>query len=257
MRDRIHAAVWTGLALLLSIGLAGAAEVRVLSVGAVQVALKNLAADFSKETGHQVTFSIASPVVVERKLAAGEVHDVVILSAPAMDDLDKAGGVQAGSRMPLARVGIGVSVREGSDVPDISTPEAFKRTLLIARTIVHSDPTLPRQSGALVVGILSKAGILDEIRAKARIAGWSPGNEMVAKGEAEIGLFNISEIPRDKGVTFVGPVPAPLQLYNNYEAAVMARAAAPEPALALIKLLASAGSRDKWQAAGLEALPAR
>lgn len=254
---RIRAAVLTGLALLLSIGFAGAAEVRVLSVGAVQVAIKNLAADFSKESGHQVTFTIASPVQVEQKLAAGESHDVVILSAPAMDDLDKAGGVQAGSRVPIARVGIGISVREGADVPDVSTPEAFKRTLLAARTIVHSDPTLPRQSGALVVGILSKAGILDEIKPKARIAGWSPGNELVAKGDAEIGLYNVSEIPRDRGVKFVGPVPASLQLYNTYEAAVMARATAPEPALAFVKLLASGGSRDKWQAAGLEALPAR
>src|SRR6185295_4099254 len=113
-------------------GMAQAAEIRVLAVRAPEQALRALAADFAKESGHQVTFTIGSPAVVMQKIKANEVHDAVIVSEPAMDELDRDGIVNPESRVRLANTGIGVAVRDGAPVPDLSTPDAFKQALLAA-----------------------------------------------------------------------------------------------------------------------------
>ena len=134
--------------MLLSLtGMAGAADIRVLSVDAVEPAVRSLAADFAKESGHQVIFTIGSPAVVAQKIKAGEVYDAVIVSEPAMDLLDKDGMVNPESRVRLASAGMGVAVRAGAPVPDLSTPEAFKQALLAAKSVVHGDPRLANQSG--------------------------------------------------------------------------------------------------------------
>jgi molybdate transport system substrate-binding protein len=235
-------------------GMAGAAEIRLLSVGAVQVAIRNLAAEFRKETGHEVIFSIASPAVVMQKIKAGEVHDAVIVSEPAMDQLDRDGIVNPESRVRLATTGIGVAVRDGAPVPDLSTPEAFTQAMLAAKSIVHGDPTLPNQSGEKVQKILAGAGILDAVKPKLQIAGLADGQARIAKGDAEIGLFNLSEIPEGKGVRSAGPVPALLQLSTTYEGALMSDGSVPEAARAFIRFLASADARDQWLANKLEPL---
>jgi molybdate transport system substrate-binding protein len=236
-------------------GMAQAADIRVLSVGAVQVAIRNLATDFSKETGHQVIFTIASPAVVMQKIKANEIHDAVIVSEPAMDQLDRDGIVNPESRVRFAKTGIGVAVRDGAPVPDLSTPDAFKQALTAAKSLVHGDPTLPNQSGEKAQKILVNAGILDAVKPKLRIAGLADGQAFIAKGEVEIGLFNLSEIADGKGVKTAGAVPAPLQLTTTYEGALMSDGAVPEAARAFIRFLASAEAHDRWVAAKLEPLP--
>jgi molybdate transport system substrate-binding protein len=248
------AALFTGFALILSASIADAADLAVLSVGSVQIAAKALAADFTKATGHQVTLTIVAPSDIGQKLANAP-YDMVICSVPAMEALDRAGSLRPGSRSPLSRVGIGVMVRQGAPLPDVSTPEAFKKTLLAARSIVHGDPATPNQSGVVTMKILANAGILDAIRPKARAANLAEGFAMVAKGEVELALFNLVELP--PGVRLVGPVPAPLQEYTSYETAVLAKVAAPEAAQAFIKLMTSASARKSWEAAALEAYPYR
>jgi molybdate transport system substrate-binding protein len=238
-------------------GMAQAADIRVLSVGAVQVAIRNLAADFSKETGHQVIFTIASPVVVMQKIKANEIHDAVIVSEPAMDQLDRDGIVNPESRVRFAKTGIGVAVRDGAPVPDLSTPDAFKQALIAAKSLVHGEPTLPNQSGEKAQKILVNAGILDAVKPKLQIAGLADGQALIAKGEVEIGLFNLSEIADGKGVKTAGPVPAPLQLTTTYEGALMSDGAVPEAARAFIRFLASSEARPKWLAAKLEPPPDR
>jgi molybdate transport system substrate-binding protein len=244
--------VLLGVALMLSASAATAADVRVLSVGSVQIAAKALAADFTKATGNKVTLTTVTPSTIPEKLASGS-YDMIICSIPAMDALDKAGSLQSGSRSPLSRVGIGVMVREGAQLPDVSTPEAFKKTLLTARSIVHGNPATPNQSGVVTMRILSKAGILDQIRPKARAADLADGFAMVARGEVELALFNLVELPA--GVRLVGPVPAPLQDYTSYETAVLANGAEPAEAQAFIKLMISPPARAAWEAASLEAYP--
>jgi molybdate transport system substrate-binding protein len=247
-------AFFVGSALIWSASVAGAAELRVLSVGSVQIAAKVLAADFTKATDEQVTLTIVAPSEIGAKLASAA-YDMVICSVPAMEALDKAGSLRPGSRSPLARVGIGVMVREGAPLPDVSTPEAFKKTLLAARTIVHGDPATPNQSGVVTMKILANAGVLDAIKGKARAANLAEGFAMVAKGEVELALFNLVELP--PGVRLAGPVPAPLQDYTSYETAALAKGAAPAAAQAFIKLMTSAPARQTWEAASLEAYPYR
>jgi molybdate transport system substrate-binding protein len=243
-----------GCLLMCPAGPADAAELRVLSLGSVQIAAKALAADFTKATGEAVLLTIVAPNEISERLA-GATYDMVICSVPAMEALDKTGVLQAGSRSPLARVGIVVMVREGAPLPDVSTPEAFKQTLLAARSIVHGDPAIPNQSGVVTMRILAKAGVLEAIKGKARPANLADGFAMVAKGEVELGLFNLVELPA--GVRLAGPVPAPLQDYTSYETAVLAKGAAPEAAQAFIKLMISAPARKIWEASSLEAYPYR
>jgi molybdate transport system substrate-binding protein len=250
----IGTALFMGVALVLSASIAGAADLRVLSVGSVQIAAKALAADFTKATGNPVTLTIVAPSEIGQKLA-GATYDLVICSVPAMEALDKAGALQSSSRSPLARVGIGVMVREGAPLPDVSTPEAFKKTLLAARSIVHGDPATPNQSGVVTMKILANAGVLEAIKGKARAANLVEGFAMVAKGEVELALFNLVELP--PGVRLVGPVPAPLQEYTSYETAVLAKGAAPEAAQGFITLMTSAPARKIWEASSLEAYPYR
>lgn len=242
------------IGLVLAATTASAAEVRVLSVGSVQVAAKALAADFSKATGHSVNLTVVTPSRIPQRLAS-EPFDLLIASVPAMEGHDKAGLLRAGTRAKLARVGIGVMVREGASVPDVSTPEGFKRTLLAARSIVHGNPAVPNQSGVVTMRILEKAGILEAVKAKARAADLADGFAMVAKGEVEIALFNTVELPA--GVRLAGAVPAAFADYTFYETAVLAKASAPEAAQAFIRALTSEAARPAWQKAALEPYPYR
>jgi molybdate transport system substrate-binding protein len=246
-------------ATLMSIaGMAGAADIRMLSVGAVQNAVRTLAAEFNKETGQQVVLTIGSPAVVMQKIKAGEIFDAVIVSEAAMDELDGDGIVNPESRVRLASTGLGIAVRAGAPALDLSTPEAFKQALLAAKSILYGDPALPHQSGEKTEKILAKAGILETLKPKLRIvAGQAASQELVAKGEVEMGLYNVSEIPEGKGLTFAGPIPAPLQINTSYEGALMSDGSEPQAARAFIRFLASPDARAQWLAAKLEPLGER
>jgi len=243
-------------AVLMSLaGMAAAADIRVLSVGAVQNAVRPLAVDFSKETGHKIVFTVGSPAVVAQKLKDGETFDAVIVSEPAMDALDKEGIVNPESRVRLANTGIAVAVRAGAPVPKLSTPEAFKEALLAAKSLVYGDPTLPNQSGEKAEQILAKAGLLDALKGKLRVVpGQAESQDLIAKGEVERGLYNLSEIPESKGLKIAGPVPAPLQLTTTYEGALMSDGSVPQAAREFIRFLSDPDARAKWLAAKLEPL---
>jgi molybdate transport system substrate-binding protein len=246
-------------ATLMSIaGMAGAADIRMLSVGAVQNAVRTLAAEFNKETGQQVVLTIGSPAVVMQKIKAGEIFDAVIVSEAAMDELDGDGIVNPESRVRLASTGLGIAVRAGAPALDLSTPEAFEQALLAAKSIVYGDPTLPHQSGEKTEKILAKAGILEALKPKLRIVpGQAASQELIAKGEVEMGLYNVSEIPDGGGLKFAGPVPAPLQINTSYEGALMSDGSEPQAARAFIRFLASPDARAQWLAAKLEPLGER
>lgn len=243
-------------AVLMSLaGMAAAADIRVLSVGAVQNAVRPLAVDFSKETGHKIVFTVGSPAVVAQKLKDGETFDAVIVSEPAMDALDKEGIVNPESRVRLANTGIAVAVRAGAPVPNLSTPEAFKEALLAAKSLVYGDPTLRNQSGEKAEQILAKAGLLDALKGKLRVVpGQAESQDLIAKGEVEMGLYNLSEIPESKGLKIAGPVPAPLQLTTTYEGALMSDGSVPQAAREFIRFLSEPDARAKWLAAKLEPL---
>jgi len=229
---------------------AAAEEVKLISVGGVKGALDLIIADYTKETGNTVKYTVGSPLIVSQKLAAGEAFDVVVQSAPAMNDYAKLGGLKAETRVLVARGGIGMAVRQDAAIPDISTPDAFKKALLAAKSIGVGDPAMPNGSGIVIQNILGSSGFMDEIKSKIKVVGLDPGQEMISKGEIELGLMNSSEVR--SFVKYAGPVPAPMQQYTNYEAAETTKTTVSGPAMALVKMLSNASSADRWKAARLE-----
>jgi molybdate transport system substrate-binding protein len=241
------------LAILLAAPASRAADLQVYSSGAPAQVAQSLAARFLATTGHRVVLTSATIAEMQRRLAAGERPDAIILPAPTIEALDKAGSLVAGSRIDLARVGVGVAVRAGARLPDISTPDALRKLLVDARSIVHADPVGGGFAGAQIARMIARLGIADVVKAKTSyrfaIGG---GTAAVANGEAEIGLFNISEIIIDKGVTLAGPLPPELQSYIVFAGAVHAGSAEPDAARAFLRALVAPAARAAWTKAGLE-----
>jgi molybdate transport system substrate-binding protein len=231
----------------------GAAEIKVLNANALTIAMKELAADFTKETGNPVSFVGVSPGLVEQRIKAGETYDLVITATASAAAFEQEGRWRAGTRHPLARVGIGVAVRDGVKV-DLSSVESTRKALLDAKTITHSAPGGNGLSGANAVKVLANLGLTDAVKAKTRLSAGdlADSQTLIAKGEVDIGLFNVSEIPRAPGVVRAGPVPVAVQVYINYDSAVPATNAAPDAALAFIQYLRRPASRPVWDKAGLE-----
>src|SRR6201981_3226080 len=148
MRQSFRTIVVSTLILIVSSTLAAAAEVRVLSVGSTQIAARGIATEFEKQTRNKVTFTIRPPFDIDKELAE-KTFDAVILSVPAMDNHDEAGDLAPMSRVALARVGVGVVVKEGGPVPDVSTPEKLKAAVLAARSLTYTDPATPNTPGAI------------------------------------------------------------------------------------------------------------
>jgi molybdate transport system substrate-binding protein len=230
---------------------AKAAEVRVFSGGAPQETLQALSPEFEKQTGHNVRYTFAHVSVIQKKLAAGEQTDVVLLPTPLMAESEKVTGLRPEGRSVLARIGIGVLTREGAKRPDISTADAVRRMLLEAKAIAVPQPE--GLTGSHLVRMMTKLGIADEVRAKLRHKPAVDGaGHLVATGEAEVGLYLASEIQGIKGATLVGLLPAELQNYVVYSVAVPAHNAAPGPALAFVKFISDPVNREHWKATGFE-----
>jgi molybdate transport system substrate-binding protein len=230
---------------------AQAAEVKVLSAGAVRSIVTELAKAYEKETGHTVTLAFGTVGVVRQKLAA-EPADVVIMSDTGIEETLKQGGIVAGSRTDLARTGMGVAVREGAPRPDISTPETFKQALLAAKSITYVDPAQGATSGMHFASVLQRLGIADQVKAKTTLVPGGYPAELVAKGQVELVVHQISEIVPVKGVTLVGPLPKELQKVTVYAAGVAAKSAAPELARGFIAFLTRPAFRTKFAEAGLD-----
>jgi molybdate transport system substrate-binding protein len=243
------------LALIASVGIAAADEVKLISVGGVKLGLDPIIADFAKQTGNKVTYTAGSPAMVSQKLAAGEAFDVVVQSGAAMAELAAINGLKPETRKPVVRGGIGMAVSPTATAPDISTADAFKKTLIAAKSIGVGDPAVPNGSGIVIQRILAATGIMDTIKPKVKVVGLDPGQEMIAKGEIELGLMNASEVRTF--VKFAGPVPAPLQDYTNYEVALTAKAAPSGAALALAQFIASEAAAQHWKTARMEPVAAK
>jgi molybdate transport system substrate-binding protein len=231
---------------------AGAAEVKVLTAGAFKQVLLAVVPAYEKETGNKVTVENDTVGALLKRIEAGAAFDVVIVSPSAVDDLAKNGKVVVGSRTNLARVGVGVVVREGAPRPDISSVDAFKRALLAAKSVAYIDPAAGGSSGIFVDHLLDKLGIAAEIKPKAKLIQGGAVADHIADGEAEIGIHQISEILPVKGVALVGPLPAEIQNYTVYAAGIGTNAKDAEAAKALIKLLAGAEGVAALKSKGME-----
>ncbi|HKW95935.1 MAG TPA: substrate-binding domain-containing protein [Methylomirabilota bacterium] len=236
-------------------GVAGADDVKVLCAGAVRSVVSELAATFRQEAGHSVSLSFGTVGVNRKKLMGGEPVDVVILTDVAIDEVTAAGAVVPGSRADIARTGMGLAVREGAPRPDISTPDAFKQTLLAARSLVYVDPAQGATSGIHFAGVLARLGIADAVKAKTQLVPGGYPAEKVASGEVEMVVHQISEIVPVKGVVLVGPLPGDLQKVTVYSAGLASRSASPAAGRAFIAFLTRPAFRPKFAAAGLDYKP--
>jgi molybdate transport system substrate-binding protein len=245
------------LMLTLPAAIATAAEVSVLAPGGAAPGVRALAGEYNKQGGAQIVVSSIRPALVRQKIFAGEPYDVVVQAIPAMAEAEKAGLLRAGSRMELARGGIGVIVRKGAPVPDVSTVEGFRSAMLAANKVIVGEIAQANGAGPAILRILEGAGVLGAVKPKWQEADIGPGNELIAKGEADIGLFNLVAVPYEVGVVLAGPVPQPLQLYTSYEGAVLAKATAPDAGAAFVRFMASDQARGIWTAKLFEPLPAR
>jgi molybdate transport system substrate-binding protein len=242
-----------------SAGAAGAAELKVLCSGAMRAVLQQLAPVFEKSSSHKLVIEYATAGKVEEKVAADEGIDVAILTKPRAEKLVRAAKLVGGTTTVLARVPIGLAVKNGAPHPDISSVEAFKRTLLDARSIAYVDPASGGTSGIFLAQALEKLGIAAELKSKIRLVSPAAGQssprvgEVVQRGQAEIGIQPISELMEVPGIDIVGPLPADLQSPDLvYMAGSPAAAEQPAPAKALIDFLAAPAAAPVYKVNGME-----
>jgi len=239
---------------LLMAGSAAAAEVRVMISGGLTAAYNALVPEFERATGNKVVTSYGPSMgttinAIPVRLARGEPADVVIMVGYALGDLIQQGKVVAGSRVDLVKSPIGIAVKAGAPKPDIGSAEAVKRALLAAKSIAYSDSA----SGVYVsTELFQKLGIADAVKDKAKKIPAEPVAGVVARGDAEIGFQQISEMLPVAGVDIVGPLPPELQQITIFSAGIASVSKEPEAGKALISFLASPAARDAIVKSGME-----
>src|SRR3954453_8113305 len=233
-----------------------AAEVKILTAGAMKAVVLELVPAFEKETGHKAVVDNDTAGGLSKRILGGEAFDLVVVTPGVIDDLTSKGKVAAGNSARVARVGVGVAVKDGAPVPDISSVDALKRALLAAKSVAYIDPASGGSSGPFVVGLFEKLGIAAEMKPKTKLKNGGYVAELVANGEAEIALHQISEIAPVKGAKLVGPLPAEIQNYTTYAAGVAANTTQPDAAKAMIRLLSGPEAADVLKRRGMEKPPA-
>jgi molybdate transport system substrate-binding protein len=248
MRRKIVALI-ACLSTLPMVGAASAAEINVIASTAMREVLEELVPMFERTSGHKVAVSFQSGAVLPAKIKEGAQADLVVTTPETIDALVKAGKVLANSQVDFVRSGAGVAVRAGAPKPDISTPDALRAALLAAKSVGYSQGP----SGLHFLGVLARLGIADQIKANGVVPplGQRVGT-LVAKGEAEVGVQQITELLQIPGIDFVGPLPKELQANIVYSTATPATAKERDAAAALVKFLSSAPALPIIKKVGLE-----
>ncbi len=229
-----------------------AAELKLLTAGAFKSTVMALLPDYEKASGNKVSVANDTVGALMKRIAAGESFDVVVMTPQAVDKLAGEGKVIAGSRINLARVGVGVMVKAGAAKPDISTVDAFKKALLDAKSVSFIDPASGGSSGIYVEKLLERLGIADQIKPKEKLKQGGAVADYVESGEAELGIHQISEILPHAGVTLVGPLPKEIQNYTVYAAGVGSGTRNAEAAKALIASLNGPSAQALFKSKGME-----
>ncbi len=235
---------------------ASAAEIKVMISGGFSAAYKQLVPQFEKESGHKVETAFGpsmgdTPQAIPNRIERGEPADVVIMAGPGLENLIAKGKIAQNGRSDLAESVIGVAVREGAPKPDISSVAAFKKTLLEAKSMAYSDSA----SGVYIAKeLFPRLGVADLVKDKARMIPAEPVGKVVARGEAELGFQQISELLPVQGIDIVGPIPAELQKITIFAAGLTANAKEPEAAKALIAFLTSEMAAGPVRLSGMKPL---
>ena len=235
-----------------------AAEVRVVSSGGFAAEYRVLGTEFERATGHHLVTGWGPSMgdthdAVPARLQRGEPIDVLIMVGYALDEFAKQGKVVPDSKVDLARSGIGVVVRAGAPRPDVGSVDGLKQALLAAKSIAYSDSA----SGVYIQNeMFKKLGIADRVAGKARMIPAEPVGQVVARGDAEIGFQQISELKPIAGIDLVGPLPSEVQKYTVFSAGIVAGDKEPDAARALIQYLASPAAASAIRESGMEPIGA-
>jgi molybdate transport system substrate-binding protein len=246
------------LVLLLPAPAGAQGEVRVFVAGAMTDLVMAAGESYSRRTGQTVAYVSDTAGALQKRLASGERADMIVATATALEALQKDNRLQAGTRVDLARALIGVGVRPGATVPDLSSPDSFKAALLKARSVSYVNPASGGTSGTYFEGLLQKMGIFEAMKPK--IVYRTQGALVaaaVASGDAEMGITFTSELRPNAGVRVAGTLPAAIQLPTVYAGALVSGATNPAGARAFLATLAGTEGRALIEKAGLEGLAAR
>lgn len=227
--------------------------VTVLSGGAVKTAFTAASGAWEKKSGNKVAANFAPAGELRKKIAAGEMADILIVPSENLPEYEKSGAILMATRRDLGAVAMGAAVRQGAKVPDISTPEALKKTLTEARSLTYMDPTRGTSGKHFDESVLPQLGIRDAVRAKTQFGEGGFIAERVARGEVEIAFHQMTEMLPVAGVTIVGPLPASLQKTTVYAGVVMKGAKNPKHAQELLDYLASPDGRRAFLDRGFTA----
>jgi molybdate transport system substrate-binding protein len=230
-------------------GIANAAEIKVLSTQATEESYKELVPQFEKATGHKVTTIFTGTLDANKRLAAGESYDFLIMASNSIDEHLKDGKVAAGTKVDLAKSGVAMAVKPGMAKPDIKTVEALKKTIVAAKSIGYS--TGP--SGVYIITMFEKLGVADQVKGKLKQTptGVFVGS-IIASGEVEIGFQQVSELSQFKGITYVGPLPEEVQKYTTFSSGIIAGTKQADAAKALQKFISSKAAASAFKKRGME-----
>jgi molybdate transport system substrate-binding protein len=250
----VSATIAVGLALFGNTAgsMARAAEIKLLCAVALHPAVDVLIPDFEKVSGHKITVAYGTAGAVADRVQSGEAADLVISSVPIIDRLQTQGKVVAGDRAIIAKVGVGAFVRKGAAKPDISSVDAFKRSMLAAKSIAYPDPAGGGASGIYVASLLERLGIAAEMKPKTRLSTLGALYASVANGEVEIGFNQVSEILAQPTIELAGALPQEIQNYTQFVPGIVTGSSQTDAARALVTFLYSPAAKTVLKAKGFE-----
>jgi molybdate transport system substrate-binding protein len=231
---------------------AAAAEVKVLTSVALTSALDELAPQFERATGHKLMIGYSLIADIRKRILEGESADVIILSRPVMDELQKQDKFAGGTFTNVAETAVSVAARAGAPRPDLSSVDAFKSSLLGAKSIVYADPAKGGASGVYFARVLERLGIAEQMKPKTILVPRAQAGDVVAKGEAELGVAQASEIVPVAGAQLVGPLPGEYASMTVFSAGIGAGTKAQEAAKSLIQLLTGPTAAPVFKSKGFE-----
>jgi molybdate transport system substrate-binding protein len=225
------------------------AEIKVLSSIATKEAYLELVPQFESATGHRVATTWAGTTAIMQRMAAGERYDLIVISSTELDELIRQGKIVSGSRVDLAKSGIGIAVRAGAPRPDVRSSTALKQALLAAKTVGYTSGP----SGVYMAGLMEKMGIATEMRPKHRgVPSGGTIGTIVASGGAEIGFQQVSELVHIPGIDYIGPLPPDIQCVTVFSCGLQAGASQPDAAKALMAFLTTPAAKNVMTKHGLE-----
>ena len=240
------------LALIAPLSMADAAEIKVLSSNATKTLLEEIGPMFERASGHKVTLGFGTSQQVVKRVQAGEDADLAVITPEAIDQLTKQGKLVAGSQIEIARSLIGIGVRSGAPRPDIGTPDALRKTLLAAKSVTFSDPATGATSGVHTAKMFERLGIAAEMKPKYVLGDGNSTGPIVARGDAEMAIQQISALKPYDGVDVVGPLPDELQYLTILSAGVGVDGKSPDVVKALVAFFSTPEAIAVIKAKGLE-----